>query len=503
MKYRYEKTSWRDCLPDVYSWLDKVEVDKHEGKEKWAYYVVPFQKNKTGETSFFCGCSGASLEKKIKSSIKAMGLKEAKAGTYPVDGGCVVLVPVGQLDVADPQKGRQVGIDAAAAIKGVEIDELVLFEGAGVRAFDVLDGLAQAYYSLESFKDKPVKQVLPKRVSLCSDSFSQEKADALKSLIKATTLSRMVADAPPNWMTSEKLAEIAQDISKELGLKCTVWGRDEILKNKMGSFHSVAQGTHIDPKFIAIEIEGKNKKKWASLVGKGLTFDSGGISLKPSAGMHEMKYDMCGGAAVLGAAYYLGKVQPAVNVACLIGAVENMPGVFATRPGDIVSSYSGKTIEVQNTDAEGRLVLVDLLSYAVEKYKPEFIVDVATLTGAVLFGLGTIGAAVMSNKENLCQYLLAKSKEEGEPLWQLPMWPELDQELKSDYADLKNITNPSVKAGSITAAVFLKQFVGDTPWAHLDIAGTGWDCKATGFPKNGACAFSLRTLAKACLDWKD
>ena len=281
-----------------------------------------------------------------------------------------------------------------------------------------------------------------------------------------------------------------------------VWGRDEILKNKMGSFHSVAQGTHIDPKFIAIEIEGKDTSRWASLVGKGLTFDSGGISLKPSSGMHEMKYDMCGGAAVLGSAYYLGQVKPAVNVVCLIGAVENMPGAYATRPGDIVSSHSGKTIEVLNTDAEGRLVLVDLLSYAIETYKPDFVVDVATLTGAVLFGLGTIGAAVMSNQEKFCRYLEEKSHEQGEPLWQLPLWPELDQELKSDFADLKNITSPAVKAGSITAAVFLKQFVGETTWAHLDIAGTGWDCKATGFPKSGACAFSMRTLSKACLDWK-
>ena len=337
----------------------------------------------------------------------------------------------------------------------------MVFEGEDVEAFDILDGMVQAWYTLDSFKEKELNKVYQKRLA-SAQTLSNETVHEFKAMMKGTILARMVADAPPNWMDSEKFAEIARGISKELGLKCTVWGRDDILKNGMSSFHSVAQGTKIDPKFIAIEIEGKDTSRWASLVGKGLTFDSGGISLKPGAGMHEMKYDMCGGAAVLGASYYLGNVKPAVNTLCLIGAVENMPGHYATRPGDIVGSYDGKTIEIQNTDAEGRLVLVDLLSYAVKNYKPEFVVDVATLTGAVLFGLGTIGAAVMSNQPDLCRYLRNCSREQGEPLWELPLWPELDKELKSDFADLKNITNSSVKAGSITAAVFLKQFVGDT-----------------------------------------
>ena len=503
MKYRHAKTNWRDLLPGVFSWLDKVEIEKHQGENQGVHYLVPFEKKEKASTVYHCGCQEASLGEEIKSSLSKVGKKNPGLGVFPVEGGAVALVPVSSLDVPHKQKARQIGIDGAQSLRGTEVKNLVVFGSSELSSFDIFDGLVQAWYDLTSFKDKAEAPTLPPRVKLCSKSFCEEKVDELKAMLKATIIARMVADAPPNWMNSEMFAEIAQDLSKELGLKCTVWGRDEILANKMGAFHSVAQGTHIDPKFIAIEIKGKEEpEKWLSLVGKGLTFDSGGISLKPSGGMSEMKYDMCGGSAVLGAAYYLGKVQPPTSVVCLIGAVENMPGVCATRPGDIVSSRSGKTIEVLNTDAEGRLVLADLLHYATETYKPEFVIDVATLTGAVLFALGTIGSSVMSNKPDLCQYLLSKGKEEGEPMWELPMWPELDKELKSDFADLKNIVSPAVKAGSITAAVFLKQFVGKTPWAHFDIAGTGWDCKATGFPKSGSSAFSLRTMVKACHDWK-
>ena len=179
-----------------------------------------------------------------------------------------------------------------------------------------------------------------------------------------------------------------------------------------------------------------------------------------------------------------------------------MPSSKATRPGDIVTSLNGKTIEVLNTDAEGRLVLADLLQYAINTYKPEFMINTATLTGAVLMALGSIGSALMSNNQNLADFILQTSQKVGEPFWQLPLWPEFDKEVKSSIADLKNITSSNVKAGTITAGTFLKEFVGNTPWCHLDIAGTGWDCKATGFPNSGATAFGMRTLVQACLDWQ-
>lgn len=502
MKYKHAKTDWKELLPPVFSWLDDIKTEAQKTFEPGAHYIIPFEKDDQKEAVFHCGLLGEDFTKDAQLTLKTLGTKHTRAMVCLVRGAPVVFVPVSKLDVAISQKGRQIGLDAASCLKGLKVEKVVVCDGSGLDCFDIFDGLVQGWYEVIGFKEAKSGFILPPWVNFSSSAYDTGRLKNVVSLLKAMCLSRMVADAPPNWMTSEMFAEIAQTISKDLGLKCKVWGREEILQQKMGAFHSVGQGTYIDPKFISIEIEGVNTQKCVSLVGKGLTFDSGGISLKPPAGMSDMKYDMCGGAAVLGAAYYLGLVKPPTNVVCLIGAVENMPGVYATRPGDIVHSRSSKTIEVLNTDAEGRLVLADLLHYVTDVYKPDFVIDVATLTGAVLFALGSIGSAVLSNKQELCDYLVRVSKTQGEPLWQLPMWPELDQELKSEVADLKNIVAPSVKAGTITAAVFLKQFVGDTPWAHIDIAGTGWDCKATGFPKTGGTAFSLRTLTSACLNWE-
>jgi leucyl aminopeptidase len=267
----------------------------------------------------------------------------------------------------------------------------------------------------------------------------------------------------------------------------------------MGSFLSVADGGNTEPRTIVIEIDGKDNSKSIALVGKGLTFDSGGISIKPSAGMEEMKYDMSGGAAVLGVARYFSKVKPPVKVVCIIGASENMPSGTATKPGDIVRAMNGKTIEVLNTDAEGRLVLADCLHYAISQYKPAMVIDIATLTGAVLMALGCVGAALMANDAATAQHILKAAEGMGEPLWQLPLWPELEKETKSEIADLKNIAKANVKGGSIMGGMFLKEFVGDAKWAHLDIAGTGWNCQATGYPPGGGSTFGLRTMVAACM----
>jgi leucyl aminopeptidase len=249
---------------------------------------------------------------------------------------------------------------------------------------------------------------------------------------------------------------------------------------------------------IVIEIAGANPNETVALIGKGLTFDSGGISLKPGLGMGEMKYDMSGGAAVLGAAYFLGSVRPKSKVVCIIGAVENMPGPTATRPGDVVVAMNGKTIDVQNTDAEGRLVLCDLLHYANVTYKPTLMVDIATLTGAVLHALGHAGAALMSNDQHTADHVLKTAREQGEPFWQLPLWPELEKEVKGECSDLANIAKPNVQAGTIIGGIFLAEFVGSTKWVHLDIAGTGWGCRATGFPAAGGSSFGLRTMVALC-----
>lgn len=504
MGYKHEKVEWKKFLPAIFSWLESVKGVAESGVSSDAAYVVPFEKDSNGKVSFHWGkLSDDAFTSEAQSAFEAVSPEFSRVSVCLVKGAAVVFAPVSSLSVENSQKGRQLGLDVADAVKSLKRERLVLCEGGAVSAFDIFDGLSQSWYDLVSFKKKPEGDGdLPSTLGFSGSSFSEESFQDVVRLLKAGCVARTVADAPPNWMNSERFADIAEDISKELGLKCTVMGREEILAEGMGSFYSVAQGTFIDPKFICIEIQGQDSSRTVSLVGKGLTFDSGGINLKPSSGITDMKYDMCGGAAVLGAAYYLGHKTPPTNVVCVIGAVENMPGAYATRPGDVVKSRSGKTIEILNTDAEGRLVLVDLLDYVKEKYQPEFVIDVATLTGAVLFALGSVGSAVLSNKQDFCEYVLGCSKKVGEPLWQLPLWPELDKELKSEVADVQNIVGPSVRAGTITAAVFLKQFVGDMTWAHLDIAGTGNGCKATGFASKGASSFSMRTLVNACLSWE-
>ncbi len=245
---------------------------------------------------------------------------------------------------------------------------------------------------------------------------------------------------------------------------------------KMGSLLSVTAGTDAPAKMILLEYNGGRKSdKPVALVGKGVTFDSGGISLKPGAGMDEMKYDMCGAASVFGAIAAAVQMELPVNVVGVIPAVENMPSGRATRPGDIVTSMSGQTIEVLNTDAEGRLILCDALTY-VERYKPAAVVDIATLTGACVMALGHHATGLFSNDDALAEALTESGESTGDRAWRLPLWDEYDEQLKSNFADMANIGGKG--AGAITAACFLGRFTGKYPWAHLDVAGTAWNSGA-------------------------
>ncbi len=238
------------------------------------------------------------------------------------------------------------------------------------------------------------------------------------------------------------------------------------------------------------------------LVGKGLTFDSGGISLKPPKGMEEMKFDMCGGAAVLGAMQAIGEEKPKnINIVAIVPATENLPGPSALKPGDIITIYGGKTIEVVNTDAEGRLILADALAYGIKQYKPKAVVDLATLTGAVVIGLGHHRTGLLSNDDELARKILAAGDRCGEPLWRLPLGPEYSKQIKSKIADIKNVGNRA--AGTITAAAFLQEFVGETAWAHLDIAGTAYNFTDKPYaPQNGPSGIGVRTLLELVRNWK-
>jgi leucyl aminopeptidase len=285
-------------------------------------------------------------------------------------------------------------------------------------------------------------------------------------------LARRLAMMPGNLCTPSYIGATARQIGRRHRLRVQVFGRRDLVRLKMGSFLAVAQGTPQDPKLIVLEYRGGRKGQApVALVGKGLCFDSGGISIKPADRMEWMKFDMCGAAGVLGAMEAIARMKLKINVVGLIGSTTNMPSGTAMNPGDVVRASNGKTIEIVNTDAEGRLVLADVLSYAA-RFNPQAVVDAATLTGAVVVALGNMAVGVLGNDQGVIDEVIAAGKRGGEPGWPLPMWPEYKELFKSDIADMKNAGSRG--AGTITAALFLAEFAQGYKWVHLDIAGTAY-----------------------------
>ncbi len=311
-------------------------------------------------------------------------------------------------------------------------------------------------------------------------------------LAEAANLARDMVNEPANYMTPTQMAELARKLVQDYGLELTVLDRPEMEQMGMGALLGVAQGSCQPPKFIILKYKGKASEDTdLVLVGKGITFDSGGISLKPADKMEEMKGDMAGGAAVMAAISAVARLKPRLNISAVVPAVENLPGGSALKPGDILTAITGKTIEIISTDAEGRLILADALGYA-SRLKPGLIVDVATLTGACVIALGRICTGVFGNNQELVDRVVAASNKSGELMWQMPMYDDYKEQNKSDVADIKNVGGR--EAGAITAAKFLAEFVGDTPWAHLDIAGTSMSDKERKYLPKGATGVPVRTL---------
>ncbi|MFH1602289.1 MAG: leucyl aminopeptidase [Pseudomonadota bacterium] len=313
------------------------------------------------------------------------------------------------------------------------------------------------------------------------------------------SLAKDLGNLPGNVCTPTYLAEQAKKLARDSRLEIEVLERKDMEKLGMGSLLSVAQGSRQPPKLIVLHYAGGLKKaKPVVLVGKGITFDTGGISLKPGAEMDEMKFDMCGAASVLGTLSACAELKLKLNVVGIIPTTENMPGGAATKPGDIVTSMSGQTIEVLNTDAEGRLILCDALTYA-ERFEPAAVVDIATLTGACVIALGHVASGLYSNKESLARELLAAGEEARDRAWHMPLWDDYQEQLKSNFADMANIGGRP--AGSVTAACFLSRFAKKFDWAHLDIAGTAWksgkDKGSTGRPVALLTSFLIKRASKA------
>jgi leucyl aminopeptidase len=315
----------------------------------------------------------------------------------------------------------------------------------------------------------------------------------------ATNFSRDLANQPSNYLTPERFAQVASQIAKENSFKCKIFSKAQIKRLKMNAFLAVASGSNQPPKLIVLEYHPPMRKtNTLALVGKGITFDSGGLSLKPTDDMVEMKADMMGGAVVISTIACCAKMNLPLHLIGIIPATENLPSGSALKVGDIITSHSGKTIEVLNTDAEGRLILADALSYA-RSFKPDAIIDVATLTSAIKIALGTVCAGIFSNNEGLKTRMTQAGEKTGERVWNMPLWEEYQEFLKSDLADMKNTGGKW--GAAIIAATLLKNFVGDFPWIHVDVAGVDFKDKDDSYWSKGATGFGARLLLHFLRDW--
>jgi leucyl aminopeptidase len=350
-------------------------------------------------------------------------------------------------------------------------------------------------YRFDTYRTKQKPEDVPKFAALsilaADPAAAAEAWSPLKAVADGVFVTRDLVSEPANILTPAEMATRIQKLAR-LGLEIEVFGQAELEELGFGSLLGVSQGSIQPPRMVVMRWNGGGDEKPVAFIGKGVTFDTGGISIKPAAGMEDMKWDMAGAGAVVGLMAALAGRGAKVNAVGLVGLVENMPGDNAQRPGDVVKSYSGQTIEVLNTDAEGRLVLADVLWYAQEKFDPRFMVDMATLTGAIIVALGHEHAGMFCNDDDLAQKLEAAGIATGEKLWRMPMGKAYDKQLKSDIADMKNITGRP--GSSITAAQFLARFVNEKPWAHLDIAGTAWATKDAATIPKGATAFGVRLL---------
>jgi leucyl aminopeptidase len=435
-----------------------------------------------------------------RGSFKSLALTHA-------DGKRWLVVGLGARDDLTPERARVAA--AVARERTREISTRVLCwqipAGAdGDIAAALVQGTMLADYSFDSHKsakEKPDPEAKPKRLDglvLTGDGDLAGLVGDAKIVTEAVNEARDLQNRPANDLTPTALAEHARRLGNEIEhLSVEVEGREGILKRSMGAFAAVAQGTDEEPALITLRYDGvggtSDPGPLLGFVGKAVTFDSGGISLKPGAKMSEMKFDMSGGAAVISAVAAIARIGLPVRIVAVVGATENLPSGRSVKPGDIVTASNGKTIEVNNTDAEGRLVLADCLCHAIG-LGAEQIVDLATLTGAVIIALGSTYAGLISNDDAFAAKVTEAGERTGEIVWRLPLHEEYDELIKGKYGDLDNAPEGR-KAGTITGATFLSHFVGDTPWVHLDIAGSAWDLGRAYAPK-GAAGYGVRLLVE-------
>jgi leucyl aminopeptidase len=422
----------------------------------------------------------------------------------------VLLVGLGKPEAFAVDHLRQASASAATTIQTLGVATMAMLLPTCTldhltQAQAVAEGALLGLYSLKTYKTDErageAKTQLRELQLLASDEDVQQqlKRGVKRGAIiaKAVHLARDLSNSPGNDINPSYLAKTAKQMAKQTSLTCKILSQEDMKKLKMGCLLGVAQGSVQPPVLIMLDHAPKGPSETPIvLVGKGITFDSGGISIKPAAHMEDMKMDMSGGAAVLGTMQALAELEHPRRVVGLVPASENLPSGEAIKPGDIIRAMSGKTVEVINTDAEGRLVLADALCYAVEYLKPERMIDLATLTGAVVVALGAQASGMMGTDEEMMAILKTAGEQTAERVWQLPLFEDYSKQIKSDFADIKNVAS-SREAGSIIGGAFLKEFVGDIPWVHLDIAGTAWTRESHPYIPKGATGVGIRLLIEA------
>jgi leucyl aminopeptidase len=422
----------------------------------------------------------------------------------------VVILGLGKKQEFTLDKIRGVVAEACRFLQKKGIDDAATIAlGVGVGGITpksasqaITEGALLGLYSFRRHITKEPEYGEIKQLSIVANSEAdisllEHGRDKGKILAEAAKLARDMVNEPANYMTPGHMVKMAKQLAKDYDLELVVLEREKMLELGMGALLGVAQGSAQSPKFIILNYkENDSNEIDLALIGKGITFDSGGISLKPGRKMEEMKGDMAGGAAVIAAIAAISQLKPAINVTAIVPAVENLPGGRAFKPGDILTTMTGKTVEIISTDAEGRLVMADALCF-VNKLKPKQIIDVATLTGACVVALGDVCTGAFSNNQELANKVVIAGAKAGELIWQMPMYTEYKELNKSDVADIKNVGDNN--AGAITAAQFLAEFVGSTPWVHLDIAGTSMSNKERNYLVKGATGVPVRTLINLAL----
>ena len=448
----------------------------------------------------------ASVELGISSKLFLGNYNEQK--TFAVSSSkprVVHMSGLGEIKDLTPEKLRRICAKAIRAVMDTKVDSLsVLLSNNFPEGFEsgklIAESLSLGSYQFKKYKTSDSDDSRTPQINVTIfDPFQISSQDSIErgvSIARGTNFTRDLGNTAPNDLTPDDLRQVAQDLAETSDgkLKFSFFDEEKMSELGMSMFLGVSKGSEVPGRMVFLEYFPEKAKHTVALVGKGITFDTGGISLKPGKGMDEMKFDMCGAGAVLGTMQAIVELELPINVIGVLAAAENMPDGKAQKPGDIVKAYNGKTVEILNTDAEGRLVLGDALSYTADHYKPDCMIDLATLTGACIVALGHLSIGAITNDQNLCESIIESGERTGDRVWQLPNYSDYGELIKGKHADLQNIGPPG-EAGTVTAGVFLQHFVNDVPWVHLDIAGTAWGVKGIDYhPANSASGSGVRLL---------